>query len=287
MVGNILSMFEVAVKEDIIVRLRQALEGDDNVLLAYLFGSRVRGKASPLSDYDLAVLLKDSSLPAFTKVLSAMSEALGVSEDNVDVLDLAKAPTYLKAKALSEGVKIIDKGYGDALNLEVNIKYPEVAHQTNILLKKWLDDPNGLDLKVIKDRLDYLSQLNNNLRTFFDRHKPRDVSTDFEAWYALKSMVQDSIQAIMDICAHIFSSKNLGVAESYRQYVEKLAEHKYIEDDLADKLKLAIAMRNRLIHRYLIVEPQELWDFSIKLSTEIMPKFKDWTLKSTRIYENE
>jgi uncharacterized protein YutE (UPF0331/DUF86 family)/predicted nucleotidyltransferase len=278
-------MFKTTIKEEIMVRLRQALKRDENVLLAYLFGSRSKGKASPLSDYDLAILLKDSSLPAFAKVLSAISEALRVNEDKVDVLNLAKAPMYLKAKVLSEGVKIIDKGYEDKLKLEVNIKYPEIAHQTNTLLKEWLDNPNTLDLKVIKERLDYLTQLNKNLRTFFKRHKPQDVSKDFEAWYALKSMVQDSIQAIIDICAHIFSSKNLGIAESYKQYVEKLAEHNYIDDDLAKKLKLAIAMRNRLIHRYLIVKPQELWDFAIKLSTEVMPKFKDWTLKSIRTYE--
>ncbi|MEM2922483.1 MAG: HepT-like ribonuclease domain-containing protein [Candidatus Bathyarchaeia archaeon] len=277
----------MAVKEEAIVRLKRALEGDEGILLAYLFGSRVRGKSSPISDYDLAVLLKDSNLQAFAKVLSAASEALGVNEDKVDILDLARAPIYLKAKVLSEGLKIVDRGYGDALRLEVNIKHPEAAYQTSILLKKWLNDPDGLDLRVVKDRLDYLSQLNESLKAFFERRKPEDVSTDFEAWHALKSMVQDSVQAILDICAHIFSSKNLGVAESYRQYVEKLAEHKLMDDDLAEKLKLAIAIRNRLIHRYLTVKPQELWDFATKLSAAIIPEFKEWTLRSIRTYEKD
>ncbi|MBS7638719.1 nucleotidyltransferase domain-containing protein, partial [Candidatus Bathyarchaeota archaeon] len=64
--------------------MKRALEEDEDVLLAYLFGSRVRGKPSPMSDYDLAVLLKDSSLQAFAEVLSAASEALGVNEDKID-----------------------------------------------------------------------------------------------------------------------------------------------------------------------------------------------------------
>lgn len=272
-------------KEESIARLRQALQEEENVLLAYLFGSRVRGRPSPISDYDLAVLLKDSDLHAFAKVLSAVSEALGVNEDKVDILDLARAPIHLKAKVLTEGVKIIDRGYEDALRLEVNIKYPEATYQTGILLKKWLNDPDGLDLRLIKDRLDYLSQLNDSLKTFFERHKPEDVSTDFEAWHALKSMIQDSVQAIIDVCAHIFSSKNLGVAESYRQYVENLAEHKHMDEDLAEKLKLAIAIRNRLIHRYLSVKPQELWDSATKLSEDIIPKFKEWALRSIRTHE--
>lgn len=267
--------------------MKRALEEDEDVLLAYLFGSRVRGKPSPMSDYDLAVLLKDSSLQAFAEVLSAASEALGVNEDKIDILDLARAPIHLKAKVLSEGLKIVDRGYEDALRLEVNIKHPEAAYQTNILLKKWLDDPDGLDLRVVKERLDYLSQLNDSLKTFFERRKPEDVSTDFEAWHALKSMVQDCVQAIVDICTHVFSSKNLGIAESYRQYIEKLAEHKHMDDDLAEKLKLAIAVRNRLIHRYLTVKPQELWDFAAKLSATIIPEFKEWALRSIRTLEKD
>ncbi|MDW8061817.1 MAG: DUF86 domain-containing protein [Nitrososphaerota archaeon] len=272
-------------EKDVLERLKEALREDDNVLLAYLFGSRARGEASPISDYDVAVLLKDSGLQAFAEVLSSISKTLGVCEDKIDILDLARAPLHLKAKVLSEGILIIDRGYDDTLRLEVNTRYPEVAYQTRVLLRKWLDNPVGLDLRVIKERIDYLTQLNDNIKSFFGKHKPGDVSTDFEAWFALKGIVQDSIQAIIDICAHIFSSKNLGVAESYRDYVEKLSEHGYISGELAKELKLAIAMRNRLIHRYLAVEPIELWDFAVRLSIEIIPRFRDWILKSMHTCE--
>lgn len=172
-------MFEVCVEEDVLERLRVALQGNDNVLLVYLFGSRVRGKASPISDYDVAVLLRDGSLQAFTDVLLSISRALGVCEDKVDILDLSKASLHLKAKVLSEGVKVIDRGYGDALRLDVNVNYPELAYQTSVLLRNWLDNPVGLDLRIIKERIDYLLRLNSNLKSFFERHKPEDVSADF------------------------------------------------------------------------------------------------------------
>lgn len=275
-----MNSFEASVSRDVLERLREALRGNDNVLLAYLFGSRVSGKASPISDYDVAVLLRDNSLKAFAEILSSLSKALGVCEDKVDILDLSRAPLHLKAKVLSEGISLIDRGYNYSLRLELSTKYPEVAYQTEILLRRWLANPEGLDLRVIKERVDYLTQLNNNLKSFFERHKPEDISADFEAWFALKGLVQDLIQVIIDVCAHIFSSKNLGVAESYRDYIDKLSENSYISDELAGKLKLAIAVRNRLIHRYLIVEPMELWDFAAKLSSEVIPKFKDWVLRS-------
>jgi len=269
----------------IIARLKQAFEKNNNVLLAYLFGSRARGEQLSLSDYDIAVLLEDNSLSGLADTLWIISKTLKISEEKIDMLDLAKAPLYLKARILKEGIRIIDKGYENSIKLEVNIKYPEISYQNNELLKKWLKNPNGLDLEVIKDRLDYIIQLNNNLKTFLKRHNPEDLLKDFEAWYALKAIIQDLIQAMIDICAHVFSSKNLGIADSYSEYVKKLAEHGYMKKELVEELKIAIAMRNRLIHRYLIVKSSELWSFAIRL-IKVIPEFKEWILSIIKTLKN-
>lgn len=266
---------------DIMPKLRNILDKNDNVLLAYLFGSRARGKASPISDYDIAILLKDRSLHSLANILFSISEALKINEDKIDILDLAEAPLYIKARVLAQGVKIIDKGYEDSLRLEVNLKYPEIAHLNRKIIRAWLKNPNSIDIEVIKDRLDYITQLNKHLKTFLEKHSLKDLS-NFETWHALKSMVQDSTQAIINICAHIFSSKNLGIAESYRQYIEELTKHGLMERNIAEKLKIAIAIRNRLIYRYLTVKPEELWDFTNKLTKHIIPKFREWTLKIMR-----
>jgi predicted nucleotidyltransferase len=111
----------------LIDRLRDALEKEENVLLAYLFGSRAAGKASSVSDFDLAVLLKDNSLVGIGCVLFSASKALGVNEDAVDILDLSKAPLRLKVKVLKEGVKLVDRGYEEAVIQDVNKNFPEIA----------------------------------------------------------------------------------------------------------------------------------------------------------------
>lgn len=264
---------------EIVVKLKQALDSNENVLLAYLFGSWARGEGGPLSDYDVAVLLRDSSPLSLAEVLFSVSSALRVSEDKVDVLDLAKSPLSLKARVLAEGVKVVDRGYEDELRLEVNTKYPELAYYTDRLLRSWVRNPYGLDLRVIKDGLDYLSELRGYLEVFLRERSLEAVSSSFEAWHALKSLVQDSVQAMIDICAHVFSSKGFGVAESYRDYVEKLAERGCINTELATELKLAIALRNRLVHRYLAVKPAELWSFASKLATTVIPRFREWALQ--------
>ncbi len=269
---------ELNITKEVIAKLKESFKDEENVLLAYLFGSRAKSKGSFVSDYDIAVLLRRRGLRELGEVVFMSSKALGVNEDLIDVLDLAEAPLHLKAKVLTEGIKLIDRGYEKALKLEVNIKYPEIAPQMKGLLRHWAENPYEVDLKLVKDRLDYLLHTSSHIKSFLERHERNALLEDFEAWHALKSMVQDSIQYMIDVCAHVFSSKDLGIASSYREYVEKLAGRGYMDAVLAEDLKVAIMIRNRLIHRYLMVKLEELWDFAFKLTSELVQRFKKWAL---------
>ncbi len=58
-----------------------------------------------------------------------------------------------------------------------------------------------------------------------------------------------------------------------------------MENELGDYVKLIIALRNRLIHRYLIITPEELWQMASKLILIIIPKFKEWVLDVVKAHE--
>lgn len=80
------------------------------VLLVSVFGSRVKGKAGPLSDVDVAVLPASRSLDE--KLLLACdlaalaSEAFGVPDDRVDIAFPDDAPLWLLFEALARGVVV-------------------------------------------------------------------------------------------------------------------------------------------------------------------------------------
>jgi uncharacterized protein YutE (UPF0331/DUF86 family)/predicted nucleotidyltransferase len=264
---------------ELIDRLRDALEKDENILLAYLFGSRATGKASSISDFDVAVLLKDSSLAGIGRVLFSVSKALGVNEDVVDILDLSKAPLRLKARVLKEGVKLVDRGYEEAIIQEVNKNFPEIALEIQKELRWWMSNPRGIDVELIKEFLDYLAQVHRHLESFLNKRRVEELSSNAEAWYALKSMVQDIIQVMIDICAHIVSAKQLGAVSAYREYVEKLVGCGLMKPTLGERIKTMIILRNRLIHRYLTVKPEELWSWATRLSSETIPEFEEWVLE--------
>jgi len=264
---------------EFIDRLRDTLDKNENVFLAYLFGSRVAGRASIISDFDIAVLLKDNSLQGIGRVLFSASKAMGVIEDAIDILDLSKAPLRLKAKVLKDGIKLVDRGYEAAMVQEVNRIYPEIALEIQKELRWWISNPGEIDVGLIKEFLDHLAQVCGHIKSFLGKRSVKELSSEAEAWYALKSMVQDSIQTMIDVCAHIVSAKQLGIVSDFREYAEKLLESGIIDPSLCEQIKTMIILRNRLIHRYLTVKPEELWSWAVKLSSEIVPNFKEWVMK--------
>lgn len=248
------------------------------MLLAYLFGSRAKDVSSPISDYDVAVLLRNNDLKGLGEALFAVSETLKVREDFVDILDLKRAPLNLKARVLREGVKLVDRGYEDGLVEEVNRTYPELSLEEAKTLSWWLKNPEGIDVRIIKERLDYMTELTRHINALLNRLRPEELDRHVEAWHALKSMTQDVAQAVIDVCAHISTAKGLGAVAAYREYVENLVGSGLMESGLSEDIRLVIALRNRLIHRYLAVTPEQLWQAASKLTSTVIPRFREWAL---------
>ncbi|HXF57651.1 MAG TPA: nucleotidyltransferase domain-containing protein [Actinomycetota bacterium] len=84
-------------------RLREALGRREDVVLAYLFGSVARGRAGPLSDVDVAVLLAEDGDPflRFLEVVEEVGRVVG--PERADVVLLNTAPVALAYRVLRDG----------------------------------------------------------------------------------------------------------------------------------------------------------------------------------------
>ena len=92
--------------ERIAGRIREVLAG--RVLLAYLYGGRVKGY-SLKGDYDVAVLLRGPCDPyEVGKLVVDLAKALGIGEDEMDVSCLDVLPPELVVEALS-GVPVVEE----------------------------------------------------------------------------------------------------------------------------------------------------------------------------------
>ncbi len=104
----------------VVERIRKSLfGGDESQLLAvYLYGSAARGALRRDSDVDLAFLGRHS--PSATAVLSVVAELEEILERDVDLVDMRKAPTVLRAQVVAKGRRIHT---GDAVEADTFAMY--------------------------------------------------------------------------------------------------------------------------------------------------------------------
>lgn len=88
---------------------RVVLEEHPAVLFAYLFGGLAKEEPTVLSDVDIAVFLRSSSVMSDTKleILGLLLDAL--STDEVDLVVLNTAPLPLKAAIVQNKLPLADK----------------------------------------------------------------------------------------------------------------------------------------------------------------------------------
>lgn len=96
------------------------LKKDKSILLAYIFGSEVKGKTNKYSDIDIAILFdnkvkKDEYTDRQIAIITNLSEIL---KKEIDVVVLNRASLFLRYHILKEGVKIYERPDRNEHNFE-------------------------------------------------------------------------------------------------------------------------------------------------------------------------
>ena len=101
-----------SVDRQLLARLARALSPREEILEAYLFGSRARGRARRDSDVDVAVYVDEARVRASTwgyraDLTTDLMVALGTND--VDVVVLNRAPILLYHRVLRDGVRVLSR----------------------------------------------------------------------------------------------------------------------------------------------------------------------------------
>jgi predicted nucleotidyltransferase len=117
----------------IVERLRPVFAGQNEVLLAYLFGSYARGDEGTWSDVDFAVFLRpglkgDELFEAYRELYLAIRSAL--STERFDLLLLNRASLPLKFEVVSRGRLIYARSEEVLNSFEVDVirRYQDTAY---------------------------------------------------------------------------------------------------------------------------------------------------------------
>lgn len=108
-------------RKEVLENLKTLFKGEEQVLVAYLFGSQVRNIQTLQSDIDIAVLLSETPqklLGYYLYLVNRLSKLLG---NNVDLIILNTSPPLLKFQVIKYGKVIYSQ------NEEVRIKFETKA----------------------------------------------------------------------------------------------------------------------------------------------------------------
>jgi len=74
-----------------------------------------------------------------------------------------------------------------------------------------------------------------------------------------------SIEAVIDVCSLILKNEGLGAPNDEESILDKLADNKVINQDIAKNVKDMKAFRNVLVHRYGEVDDRKVYEKLEKL----------------------
>ncbi len=251
---------------DAVAALRIVLSKYPGVRLAYLFGSRARGVAKPLSDVDLAVLVDDLSI--LLDLSADVAKVLGVPEERVSLADLRILDPALILKIVGEGVEIVNRGVNvhDLIPGEV----VEIRELERSLDRNWLYG-NPLDVEVIRDIVTRIVEDAGDLKEMLSMGF-ENVTGDKHLRRSFERVFQTLIESYIDLLRHVVAGLNLGLATYYKDYVDIAEKSHTISKTIADKLRSLIPMRHTLAHRYRRLNYAELWRLA-KDASEVADAF--------------
>lgn len=233
------------------------------IQFAYLFGSHARGQALPFSDIDVGVHLAEpdhaARLAMYKPLLGDLMDVLGTTD--VDLAYVNDADPALSYNIIA-GARVYSSDEGARSRIEADIlaQYFDEAESAEtyfrLLDERILAGKMGertlemLDHATLQRRLAYIQTALQELRVYragsFDEFK-QDRRTHNAAAYQL----QTAVEAVTDIANHLVAALGLGQPKERADSVMLLAQAEILSNDLARRLKTAIGMRNKLVHGYV------------------------------------
>lgn len=262
---------KVKFSEGFVERARKVLDGFSDVKFAALFGSLViRGETYHDVDVALKVDCEDK-YEVICRVVEGLARALKLQEECIDVVDLDRAGLELKKDVLTRGVTLVDRGgYSRALIDEVNARYLECGEIQEASVKEWINSRNpSINLNIVKGRLDFTKGELQFLHEQVLSHSVEEVEASPVLRRLLERSFQLIIEAMLDISRHIVSVMGWGPALSYSDLAEICFRHAVVEGEVKESLLNAVRLRNLIIHRYIEVDYERLYEEAGKLESVV------------------
>ena len=238
---------------------------------AYLFGSYARGQAAPFSDIDIGVMLDE---PDHAARLAMYKPLLGDLMDRLQMTDVDLAYVNDASPALAYniigGERLYAKDERARSRMETDVlaryfdeteneqEYFRFLKERILAGKMSRRTPEMIDRPTIQRRLDYIQMALQELKSY---RAPTidDFKRDRRTLNAAAYQLQTAVEAVADIANHIVAALGLGQPKDRADAIAILAREGILPNDLARNLITAIGMRNKLVHGYIDLMVESLY----------------------------
>ena len=247
-----------------------------------IFGSIAR-KGSSYHDIDIVVKIEDCNKnKLMSKIIHDLSNMLNIDYSQIDLIDIDTTDFLFKKKILENCIVIVDRGYLKNLINEIISNY-EVFEYWELSIRELFFSKNstGIDIDVIKKRIDFIKSEIEFLKQYVLSKDINEVINSPILKRLLERSFQLIVEAIINICRHIISAKGWDPAYTVKDFIEKCCEKGIINKELFYKFVNFIRLRNIIVHRYLEINYNELYQKTIDLINSVK-KFEEEIIQFLR-----
>lgn len=259
-------------KQDILMqKLKKYFEERDDILMAFMFGSYIKGQQTSESDFDIAVYFKPKdktlewettdSYPDEDKIWGDIEKIIGY---RTDFVVMNRAPSTLAYSIIQEGLPIAIKNR--AFYLRFFLMISSAAEYFRDFTKDfWEIKQRSSSLNEIdKDRLiriiDFLDAELKDYNKFIEIDQIK-YQSDVTLKRNVERWVENIVNSAIDIAKILLASEKKKIPHTYRETMRELELIEGFNRETANGLADFAKLRNILAHEYLDIRFEQIKKF--------------------------
>ncbi len=245
----------------------------DDVVMAFVFGSRASGRTHTDSDWDVALYFAplseeleyentDREYPKEDEVWTDCAGILGT--DNIDLIVLNRAPASIAAAAI-RGAPLVIKDRG--LWLRFMLVITGVAEDYRILARDYYEIFQRSHSLSINDaerlgRILTFLESQTDLYAYFTKYVRDDYLNDVYKRLQIERWVENIMNTCIDIAKIAVASSRKPTPQAYREIIAQGALLIGLADETVSQLEKWVRLRNVLAHEYLDIKWKRISNFA-------------------------
>jgi len=226
--------------------LRRRLQLDGDLVAVWLFGSAARDEMRADSDVDLAFLAR-RRLDPVAVFDAAQDLAIALGRD-VDLVDLAQAPTVLRAQVVGRGRRLFasDATAADSFEMYTLSDYARLNEERREVLARF--EGRAITDDVVPNGVAMIGRSLNRVRDEF-RGDPTRLD-DQTVQDSVVLNLQRACEASIALAMHFVSTERLGMPQESRDAFRMLEAAGIVKAELSLQLQRMVGFRNIVVHAY-------------------------------------